>query len=112
MKDNFFKELNLDIYDEDTGYKNPKSLLDRNLPINKGSFVTIDDDMPLRAYVVTRMSEQPICWIARLMLTEIGDDLYIEEKCINISKLICLDDSFISIGSPLWRFREKIIDML
>ena len=89
---------------------NPKSLLERDKEIHIGDFVTIDNNERLIVYIVTDISNDgEEAKIIYLSLTDTKDDFYFKEINIKKSKLLYLDESFVTLKSPLWDIHKNLI---
>ena len=86
----------------------PKDLLDRSIPITSGDFVTIYDDADFCKVGLVKSIDEGIAVIYNLLITEENDDIYLEEKEIEVSQLVYLDDSFVNVNGVLWQIRDCI----
>lgn len=90
---------------------NPKDLLEREIKPSVGDFVTTNDNLPLKAYVLKQIGGI-VSAIAGIRITDIGDDVEIHEYFVATADLIYLDESFISVGSELWKYRDELLESI
>lgn len=88
---------------------NPKDLLDKDVPISVGDFVTTTGRFSVVEVYVVKAIHESTTEIYGLELTENHDDVYIREYYIASKDLIHLDESFVTVDSILWKIREKVL---
>lgn len=87
----------------------PKDLLEKDIPIKVGDFVTTTGRFQdVEAYVVKAI-HQSTTEIYGLELTSTQDDVNIHNYCIASRDLIYLDESFITVDSILWKIRDMVL---
>lgn len=90
---------------------NPKDLLERDIKPTIGDFVTTNDNFPLKAYVLKQIGGV-VSAIIGLRVTEIGDAVEFHEYFTPTEDLIYLDESFITVDSELWIYREELLSSI
>lgn len=97
-----------DPIDDQDSVANPKDLLDHDIPVEIGSFATLDDDSPLKLFIVTAIKGS-IATLGELELTEAKDDMYLGLTDVPLSEVLAVDDSFVNVNGVLWNIRKKLI---
>ena len=86
---------------------NPKDLLDRDIPVEIGSFATLDDNLPLKLFIVAAI-QGDIATLGELELTDTKDDVCLRLTDVSLSKVLAVDDSFVNMNGVLWNIRERL----
>ena len=83
---------------------NPK---DRDIPVEIGSFATLDDNLPLKLFIVASI-QGDIATLGELELTDTKDDVCLRLTDVSLSKVLAVDDSFVNMNGVLWNIRERL----
>lgn len=88
----------------------PKDLLERDIEIKVGDFVTTNDDSELIKAMVVKDIDQSIATVCYICMTVTCDDIYVQEEKVELSSLLYLGDSFVNVNGHLWKIRESIVN--
>ena len=78
-----------------------KDLLERDKEIRVGDFVTINNNTPLKVYIVKSITGSTAT-LYYIELTAVNDDVYIKELRVPFNNLLYLGDSYVNVGGILW----------
>lgn len=94
-----------------TNYRENQKDYINNAPINPGDFTLyFDGDSSHVHYFVLKEKDHHAAIIIGITLNYNASDILVNEYKIPLEYLMRVDDSFVNIGSPLWRISEKVRD--